>query len=239
MAKMTRDELVSQLRAAYGSDLRSVVLYGSAARGEHIHKRSDENILVIVHALGLAQLRAAAAVTSAWREAGNPPPLTMTLREWEGSVDIFPMEYADILEYNKVLHGEPPFGGIQVSRDDLRRQLEQEAMGKLLRLRQGVLAAANDGARQAELLGASKSAIMVILRALLRLHGKVPPADDLAVSRQAAELAGFPPAAFERVVRHVRGERTIAPAEAGEVLAEYLRGMEALVAYLDRYTSAA
>ena len=31
MARMTLDELVAQLRAAYGAGLRSVVLYGSAA----------------------------------------------------------------------------------------------------------------------------------------------------------------------------------------------------------------
>ena len=33
---MTLDELVTQLRAAYGTPLRSVVLYGSAVAGEHI-----------------------------------------------------------------------------------------------------------------------------------------------------------------------------------------------------------
>ena len=43
MAKMTLDDLVSQLRAVFGGELRSVVLYGSAAAGEHIPKRSDYN----------------------------------------------------------------------------------------------------------------------------------------------------------------------------------------------------
>ena len=33
MATMTQDELVAQLRAAYGEGLRAVVLYGSAAGG--------------------------------------------------------------------------------------------------------------------------------------------------------------------------------------------------------------
>ncbi len=41
MAKMTLEELVAQLRAAFGAELRSVVLYGSAASGEHIPQRSD------------------------------------------------------------------------------------------------------------------------------------------------------------------------------------------------------
>jgi predicted nucleotidyltransferase len=95
MATMTLEQLVTQLRAAYGDELRAVVLYGSAAAGEHIPKRSDYNVLVIVESLGLDRLRAAAAVARAWGESGNPPPLTLTVNEWRGSADIFPMEYAD------------------------------------------------------------------------------------------------------------------------------------------------
>src|SRR5437016_1566238 len=162
MARMTLEELVSQLRAAYGTALRSVVLYGSAARGDHIAKRSDYNVLVIVDALDAPRLAAASAASRAWTEAGNPAPLTLTTSEWRGSADIFPMEYADILERHKVLHGDPPFDGIRVDSRDLRLQLEHEAMGKLLRLRQGVLASGGDAGRQLELLAASASTIMVI-----------------------------------------------------------------------------
>jgi predicted nucleotidyltransferase len=98
MANMTLDQLVEQLQAAYGPDLRSIVLYGSAAAGEHIPKRSDYNVLVLVDALSVDRLRAASAVARAWGEAGNPAPMTLTTREWRGSADIFAMEYADILD---------------------------------------------------------------------------------------------------------------------------------------------
>ena len=239
MATMTLDELVSQLRAAYGSDLRSVVLYGSAAAGEHIPKRSDYNVLVVADTLGMPQLRAAAAVARAWGEAGNPPPLTLTSQEWRGSADIFPMEYADILERHRILFGEMPFEGLHVEPRDLRLQLEHEAMGKLLKLRQGVLGAGGDPKRQLELLAASLSTIMVVFRAVVRLHGAVPPTDNLALSRTVAGYAGFDAAPFERVVRHVRGEQAIPAAESGDVLAAYIGGMERLVGYLDRYSPAA
>lgn len=235
MARMTLDELVSQLEKAYGAELRAVVLYGSAAAGEHIPKHSDYNVLVIVQSLGLDRLRAAAAVARAWSDAGNPPPLTLTEREWRASADIFPMEYADILERHKVLHGNPPFDGIRVDRAHLRLQLELEAMGKLLRLRQGVLASGGDERRQIELLDRSLSTIMAIFRAVLRLHGDVPSTDNLAVSQAVARYAGFQAAPFERVVRHVRQEKTLSTAEVGEVLAGYLDGMQQLVAHLDRY----
>ena len=138
---MTLDELVSQLRAAYGSALRSVVLYGSAAAGEHDPKKSDYNVLVIVDALDAARLAGGVGGVARVGGAGNPAPLTLTTSEWRGSADIFPMEYADILERHRVLFGDPPFDGIRVDLKDLRLQLEQEAMGKLIKLRQGVLAA--------------------------------------------------------------------------------------------------
>ena len=83
-----------------------------------------------------AGLRAVAAVSKAWAEAGNPPPMTFTVKEWKSSSDIFPMEYADILERHRVLFGDPPFDGIRVSPTELRLQVEHETMGKLLQLRQ-------------------------------------------------------------------------------------------------------
>lgn len=235
MAKMSLDELVSQLRAAYGASLKSVVLYGSAAAGEHIAKRSDYNVLVIVDALDAAKLTAASATASAWAEAGNPAPLTLTSSEWRGSSDIFPMEYADILDRHKILHGDSPFDGIRVDKKDLRLQLEQEAMGKLIKLRQGTLASGNDGARQVELLAASASAIMIIFRAFIRLQGGTAPKDNVALSQEVASLAGFDGEPFKRVIRHVRGEESIKPGDATAVLGGYLRGMEQLVGFVDRY----
>src|SRR6266576_3406688 len=109
---MTLDELVTQLRAAYGGQLACVVLYGSAAAGEHIPRKSDYNVLVLLVRIDVNTLAAASAVARAWREAGNPPPMTMTVDEWRHSADVFPMEYADILERHRVLHGDPPFAGI-------------------------------------------------------------------------------------------------------------------------------
>jgi len=236
MARMTLDELVSQLSAAYGANLKSIVLYGSAAAGEHHAKRSDYNVLVIVDDLNPSRLQAASAAARAWTEAGNPAPLTLTSSEWQGSSDIFPMEYADILERHRVLHGDPPFDGIRVELADLRLQLEQEAMGKLIKLRQGLLASGNEQGRQLELLVASLSAIMIIFRAVMRLNKQVPPTDNVKLSEDVARMTGMDASPFTRVVRHKRGETQIPQNEAPGVLGGYLRGMEQLVGYLDRYT---
>ncbi|MDB4885985.1 MAG: hypothetical protein JWN79_1423 [Gemmatimonadetes bacterium] len=233
MATMTLDDLVTQLRSAYGDRLSTVVLYGSAAGGQQT-RRSDYNILLLLDRIDASSLAAASAVARAWRDAGNPPPMTMTLEEWGGSADIFPMEYADILERHRVLYGtalEP----VQVSMDNLRLQLEQQAMGKLLQLRQGALLAGTDGKRQSELIAASLSTMLVLFRAVLRLHGDRPPEDSTALAQRVGVLAGFDAAPFASAVLHARGTNKLA--DAGAVFAGYLEGIQRLNAYLDRYSS--
>jgi hypothetical protein len=149
------------------------------------------------------------------------------------------MEYVDIQERHRVLHGAPPFDGVRVSPADLRRQLESEAMGKLLRLRRGVLAAGGDGKEQLKLLEASRSTIMVLFRATVRLHGETPPNDTAELCRHVARLAGLDADPFLRVLRHARGEAKIRAADAGALLARYVRGVQQLVAHIDRYAPAA
>ena len=236
MATMTLEELVKQLRAAYGEHLTAAVLYGSGASGEHIPALSDYNVLLLLDTIDGARLAAASAVANAWRDAGNPPPMTMTMHEWRNSSDVFPMEYADILDRHKVLFGTAPFDGITVSPENLRLQLEQQVMGKLLQLRQGVLLAGTDRKRQLELIAASLSTMMVLFRAVLRLHGERPADDNVAVAERVAARTGIDAEPFVRAVRHLREAPKLTAGEATPLLAGYLAGIERLRDYLDGFT---
>src|SRR3954463_11927549 len=225
MAKLTLEELVAQLKAAFGDDLRSVVLYGSAAGGDHNPKHSDHNILVIVRQVPMTAAKAIAATSRAWAEAGNPAPLVFTEQEWRGSADIFPMEYADIIERNRVLYGDSPFDGIAVRQEDLRLQLEHDAMGKLLHLRQALLANAGDDKRLRALLAETASAVMVIFRAVCRLHATIPERDNLRLVEQVARITAIPAAPFADAVRASRGENGALP-DVMASAAAYVGGME-------------
>lgn len=234
MARMTLEQLVEQLRQMHGDKLRCVVLYGSAAASESVSQGTDQNVLVLVDAINPVQLEALGATTRAWLDAGNPPPLELTVSEWERSADIFPMEYADILERHRVLHGALP-PGVAISRHDLRRQAEFEAMGKVLRLRQGIMHAGTDGKRQAELLRASHSTLMVIFRAVVRCIGEQAPAQRDALIERVAELVGLDPAPFARVLSIVRDGSTPASKEAEALLFGTLEGMQQVAAWLDTH----
>ncbi len=236
MAKMKTEELVSQLRAAYSDSLSAVVLYGSAAGGEHHEKRSDMNILVIVKTLTVKSMRAAGAVARAWSEAGHPPPLTLTEAEWRSSVDVFAMEHADILQRHKILYSAGGFDltyGVTVSPRDLRLQLEYEALGMLLRLRGRVLTSDHDSAQRLETLVSGTSQVLVLFRALLRLRDENPPGDNEQLCRLTAQVAGFDAAPFVGVLAHWRGGKTLDLSTLDEVLEGYHAGLEHVVAYLD------
>lgn len=234
---MTVQNLVDQLKGAYGQTLQSVMLYGSAVAGEHIAKKSDYNVLVVLDAVPLERLAAVGAVLHAWAEAGNPAPMTFTAAEWKSSSDVFPMEYADILERHRVLYGSDVTEGMTVSRSDLRLQVEQQALGKLLHLRRGAMAAGDDRKEQIELIEASLSALMVVFRGVVRLNGEVPSQDYAALSADVARRAGFSDEPFRRAVAHVRGTEKLDRESVSAVLAGYMAGMEALVAWLDRFVA--
>ena len=93
------DQLVARLAKALGTDLVSVVLYGSLARGEHHTAYSDINILCALSEVTPVQLRASEPVFRWWMELGNPPPLMLSEREVVTSTDCFAIEFHDIRQH--------------------------------------------------------------------------------------------------------------------------------------------
>lgn len=237
MARMTLDDLTGQLQQMHGGKLRCVLLYGSAASGDHVASSSDLNVLVLVDSIEPAQLEALAQTVRAWEEAGNPAPLELTVAEWERSADIFPMEYADILERHRVVFGTLPLEHVHVEPGDLRRQTEFEAMSKVLRLRQGIMRAGSDPKLQIALIRDSHSALMVVFRAVLRTAGERSPKDRSLLIERVAALSGLDPEPFLRAHALVRAEAKVPAQDAPRLLLGLLSGMETLTRWLDSHVS--
>lgn len=234
MAKMTVDQLVQQLRAAYADALEAVVLHGSAVRHQGA-ATSAVDVLVIVRALSSESLQAVGAVTRAWMEAGNPAPLTLTVEEWQSSADIFAIEYADILSAHRVVHGTLATDGLTVTRHDLRLQLEREVVGKLLQLRRELMVRQGRAAAERELVAAAHGSIFALLRGTLRLLDGVMDAhaDGDAVARTVAARAGFDPAPFLALRAHRHGTTPLKDADARAVLQGCHDGLQKLAGFLD------
>jgi predicted nucleotidyltransferase len=178
------------------------VLYGSAARGDFVPGRSDINLLLILESIAPATLRGLGPAFAAWRKSSPQPPLLIGRAEWDRADDTFPVELTDMRTAYRVLRGADPLAGVTVDRADLRRAVERELRGKLLRLRQGYAAAAGDPALLGEVAARSAATIMVLLRALLVLLGRAVPADPLELAAAAAGAIGIDGEPLLDVIRH-------------------------------------
>ena len=205
----TVDRVVSPFLAAADAALGagySALLYGSAARGDYLVGRSDINLMLVLDDPSPTRLRALAPAFAAWRKAASEPPLLISRAEWARAADVFPIEITDMRAGYRVLRGPDPLAGAQADRADLRRALERELRGKLLRLRQGYAAAAGDEKALGEVAAGSAGTILVLLRALLTLAGRAVPAAPAALAADAAGLVGASAAGFLSPVEH-RGQR--------------------------------
>lgn len=201
MARMSLEDFSAQLSGALGARLGTLLLYGSAARRDAPPTTRGMNTLLVVAGDGAADdalFSALAAPVRAWVAGGHPAPLILTEREWRESGDAFPIEYEDIREAHRVLAGRDPWsgGGITVAREHVRRQLEHELKGKLMHLRQAYAASWDRPKRLAEIIRATRPGFLAMLRAALRLAGRVPPAEPEALVRAAGTLIGFAPEAI-------------------------------------------
>src|SRR5881275_2917201 len=101
--------LVEDLRATHGDNLASVVLYGSAAAGDHVELRSDYNLLIALNRITPQDLRQAQAPMREWQRLGHPLPVYFTFAELHDAADVFPIEFHQMERARVVLYGRDPF----------------------------------------------------------------------------------------------------------------------------------
>jgi len=199
-------QMVERLGAALGERLESIVLYGSAARGDFQEGRSDLNLAVVADALDPRLLEALSAPIGWWVGKGHPVPTLLTRAILADSLDVFPIEALDIRTHRVVLRGSDPFADLVVRVEPLRLQCEREFREKLMRLREGYLEAHGSTAALQRLLTSSYTTFLALFRAGLHLVGAVPPRATGEVAAAFCARAGIDPAPFDAVDRLRRGE---------------------------------
>jgi len=233
-ARLERDlaGFVQDLERALGDALVGVSVYGSAATDEWVRAQSDVNTLIVVSGVTSGVLDALAARLPAWRRRGFALPLVVDEEFLERARDAFPMELDDARRAHRTLVGPDLLVGVQIDRAQLRRQCENEARAKLLRLRALYLDAAARPAALEQLLVQSLTTFLVILRHVLHLRGDDAPYAYAHVLADGERVLG-PLPAFRRVLEHRQGRSRLAPRELRAEFSRYLADAERVVAAVD------
>lgn len=231
---MKPEQLSERLQKACGDNLRSVILYGSAAAGDYTGKHSDYNILAILRTLDPSAMRALSDIARVWDREGNPPPLLFTEDRLRQSADVFPIELLDIKDCHRVLHGEELLDTLAVNRENLRIELEHELKGKLIQLRQQYLLLHGRSRPLARLLIDSIGQFMVLARAALRLFQDDIPARKPEALEALAGHIDIDRDAFMQVYRLKTGDVSIGKADVHALFERYFPAVEQLVDAVDR-----
>ena len=180
--------------------------------------------------IGPGDLDAVASLVETWSREHLSTPLLVTVDEFRRSLDTFPAEYQSLLDHHVVIDGVPPFDGVRINPDDLRRACEVQARGHLIHLRQGWIDAHGSESRLQALLIRSAAPLRLVLSNLAQLQGE-DHADDAALAAFASQAAGM----SADLVRAVLALDAAAPAPRSLVprLPDYLADAERLWAFVD------
>ncbi|MGB9181644.1 MAG: nucleotidyltransferase domain-containing protein [Pyrinomonadaceae bacterium] len=232
------NHLVEDLRATHGDNLASVVLYGSAAAGDHVELRSDYNLLIALNRITPEDLRVAQAPMREWQRLGHPLPVYFTVGELRDAADVFPIEFRQMEKARKVLYGRDPFEYVQLTDANLRHQTEYELRSKLIQLRRLYIPASVSAERLAALMSDSLASFAALFRAVLMLLGHEPPVakpDCVRATVRVLELDNEP---FERIFAiRASDETPLNEVEANNLFGAYLAQIERVIEAVDKIES--
>ena len=208
---------VEAARAALGSDLRAIVLFGSAAEGR-LRPTSDVNIIVVLSAFEpdkVDQLREPLRTAHA---AARLDAMFLLEGEISAAVDAFAVKFADILHRRKLLFGSDPFVGVTLSRRAEIARLKQVLLNLTLRLRQQYLLQSLRDEQAVLAVADAAGPLRACAAALLDLQSMPASSPKEALENIVASLPGND---WKETLEHVsaaRENRLLAPGLAGPTL---------------------
>ena len=227
--------LVERLHEAVRDDLESVILYGSAARGDFHETHSDLNVLCVLRSLRASELSRISPVVKWWTEVQRQPaPLFFSASELRQSADVFAIELLDMRQIHRVLYGSDAIANISVPMNLHRVQVEHELRTLLLKLRQHLLRESENPQRLIAVLAKSSSSALTLLRHTLIAFQEQPPNSPSELFGRIAALTGASASALE-AVRGVREASQLERASVLPVYDGYLAALEKVIAALDHH----
>lgn len=227
-------EFTADVRAAFGDKLRSVILYGPAARGETPKEREHAiNFLVVVDDNTPSELARCAPYLAKWRKKRITMPLFLTRGYIARSCDTFPLEFMAMKLNHRLIDGEDVLTPLVFAPADVREQCERELKGKLLHLRAEYLALRGNAKGLMDLVNRSLATFRPVFTGALFIKGITAPdrMDDLL--NAIIKAYGLDSTLYEKLTALSRGVKPADEREADRIFDRYIEDMDSLAAAFD------
>jgi predicted nucleotidyltransferase len=128
------DQFVKDAQQAFGDDLISIVLFGSAAEGQ-LRITSDVNMLIILKRFSKERTDMIREPLRLAHAAIHLDVMFLLESELGQAMEAFATKFSDILDRRRVLVGPDLFDSLTVSPDAMRRHTRQVLLNLMLRMR--------------------------------------------------------------------------------------------------------
>jgi hypothetical protein len=162
---------VSSAQAAFGADLKSVVLYGSGAEGR-LRPASDVNVLLVLSAFDPAKAEVFRQPFSAAHAAIQLTAMFLLESEVHAAMTAFGQKFSDIVRRHRVLYGSDPFEGASIPRAAIVQRLKQVLLNLTLRLREAYIERGSTPERVSAMIAESAGPLRSCAATLRELEGK-------------------------------------------------------------------
>lgn len=220
---------------AFGRNLVSLMLYGSAAGGSYVKGKSDINLLVVLTPEGMNRLEDAFAPVKKWRKRNVAVPLVLTQEFISSSLDAYPIEFLNMQNHCVLIYGENVLAPLVFKPEDLRLQIERELKSKIILLREGYLESEGSARRLRGLIGRSLVALVSIFNAMLYLKQSGVPRHKKETIEEAGRVFGVDANVFARCFDIKAREDHLSGKEVVGLFKEYLREVEKVSSMIDGF----
>ena len=226
-------EIISDYGEVFGDGLKSIILFGSAARGTYRPGKSDINFMIVLSDEEIENLDRAFSVVTKWRKKNVAIPLFLTEHYVESSLDVFPIEYLTFRNTHELVYGVDILKELVFEGEHIRLQCEREIKGKLLLLREAYLETSGKGRALKEVIAQSLPAFMAIFEALVYLTGKDVPHTGAELIAAVCDGYGLEQRVFENLLKVKEGTLKPADESPGGLFKAYVKEIRALAIKVD------
>ncbi|HLY11456.1 MAG TPA: hypothetical protein VKW04_19285 [Planctomycetota bacterium] len=166
------DGVVAALTKTLGANLHSLLLYGSAVRGNLIPEVSDLNLLILLEE---STPEAHTAIAKAIQAPVRIEPFILGRGLLTRSLQAFAIKFLSIQRNYRVLHGTDPFVNLRIDESLARFLCEQAVRNLRLRSVRAYVVFGQDRIRYSKFLGRLTTAIFIGLAEALRRVGTEVP----------------------------------------------------------------
>ena len=228
------EEFAGDYQEIFGGELLSIVLYGSAARGEYIPRKSDINFMIMLTDRGMSLLQKALPLVGKWKKCAVAIPLYITDIYLKTSIDVFPVEFFNIKAHYKLVYGQDFIKVLEIDKKDLRRECEREIKGKLLHLRQGYFTSLAERKKLQKLFAVSLDSFINLFPAILHLCNEEIPGKKKEMLGKIVAVAQLNGTVWDTLWEYKTGKRILSRDDATATWQSYLEQVQQLGRFIDR-----